>query len=376
MWQLKPNDKKAEEYFQRLVLPKIRKMFNNDGTINETYHKQRSTKTIFKGTNLVNVISLKSVEELIISRPKKISHLNKEILRKIFNITTNIHDYINKIKAIEKKEQNINKGNLTVSLTSDEKSLIDNYRKEIDAINILFDYDTVINNNSGIGYDLAKTLNINTCTYCNRMYTLTVTKNNKTVGIRPQFDHWFPRSIYPLLALSYYNLIPSCNLCNSSLKGQTDFALKKYLHPYIIKNTGFNFRFEVNDFDKWDFKLSVVINDDCKKAFQHKVEQTLNIFALREISSAHSPFELKDIMDKFPNYDTTYIENIFQMMKDINPKIEDVYRCIFGTAILPCDYLNRPFSKMTYDILDQLELLDNLNVFVHRKKRKKKLVLP
>lgn len=380
MWKLNPNDKNAEDYFQRLVQPKLKKMFNLDGTIKITYHKQRSTKTPFAGTNLSNELTLDIVEELIVSRPKKISYLNKEILKNIFNPTTNIHDYLAKINLIEKKEKQIEKerkkGNTPAGLTTNEKNIIDRYRKEIEAINVIFDYDSVINSSTGIGYNLAKLLNINTCTYCNRIYNLTVTKNNKEVGIRPQFDHWFPRSKYPLLSLSYYNLIPSCYLCNSSLKGDTDFTLRKNIHPYIIKNAGFRFCFNVNDLDKWDFNLSIVVNDDYKRVFQNKVEDTLKIFAINEISNAHSYFELKDIMDKFPDYDSTYVEELFNVMKDIRPSKEDIYRCIFGTALLPCDHLNRPFSKMTYDILDQLELLESLNLLRHRKKRKIVLFIP
>ena len=42
--------------------------------------------------------------------------------------------------------------------------------------------------------------------------------------MRPQFDHWFPKKKYPLLAISFYNLIPCCTYCNSSVKGDIEFA--------------------------------------------------------------------------------------------------------------------------------------------------------
>lgn len=37
--------------------------------------------------------------------------------------------------------------------------------------------------------------------------------------------------MYPHLALSLYNLVPSCSSCNSSLKGQKDFFKESHLNP-------------------------------------------------------------------------------------------------------------------------------------------------
>lgn len=64
-------------------------------------------------------------------------------------------------------------------------------------------------------YDLARNIDLNTCVYCNRNYTSTVEKIT-----RPQFDHYFSQTQHPLLALSFFNLIPSCAICNSNIKGK------------------------------------------------------------------------------------------------------------------------------------------------------------
>jgi hypothetical protein len=60
-------------------------------------------------------------------------------------------------------------------------------------------------------YDLAKSLNINTCLYCNinSIYTVINEENEKI--LRPEFDHFFDKATYPILSLSIYNLIPSCH---------------------------------------------------------------------------------------------------------------------------------------------------------------------
>ncbi|MDD4429397.1 MAG: hypothetical protein PHG64_13555, partial [Paludibacter sp.] len=48
-------------------------------------------------------------------------------------------------------------------------------------------------------YTLAENLNIRTCLYCNRQYTLTVINKEGQIT-RPEFDHFFDQGTYPLLA--------------------------------------------------------------------------------------------------------------------------------------------------------------------------------
>lgn len=55
-------------------------------------------------------------------------------------------------------------------------------------------------------------LNIRTCPYCNRQYTFTI--DNKHTKTAPEYDHFYDKAHYPLLAVSFYNLIPSCHTCN------------------------------------------------------------------------------------------------------------------------------------------------------------------
>ena len=39
--------------------------------------------------------------------------------------------------------------------------------------------------------------------------------------------------MHPYLALSFYNLIPSCYSCNSTYKGTKLFSIKTHTHPYV-----------------------------------------------------------------------------------------------------------------------------------------------
>ncbi|HNM06725.1 MAG TPA: hypothetical protein PKK05_27645, partial [Leptospiraceae bacterium] len=84
-------------------------------------------------------------------------------------------------------------------------------------------------------YQLALDLNVKTCPYCNRQYTFTVEKikgKGTPSGTRPEFDHFYDKDTYPYLSLSFYNLIPSCHICNSNLKGKKQFSINTNVHPY------------------------------------------------------------------------------------------------------------------------------------------------
>ena len=67
-----------------------------------------------------------------------------------------------------------------------------------------------------------KELKIKICPYCGRNYIevikLKVDKKEKEVV--SCLDHFLPKNMYPEYTLSLYNLIPSCNFCNSVLKGK------------------------------------------------------------------------------------------------------------------------------------------------------------
>ena len=71
-------------------------------------------------------------------------------------------------------------------------------------------------------------LGIKACPYCNAQYTISIGKTGKALC---HFDHVYPKSDYPFLALSIYNLIPCCNYCNQA-KSNDDPLHKNFIHPF------------------------------------------------------------------------------------------------------------------------------------------------
>lgn len=70
-------------------------------------------------------------------------------------------------------------------------------------------------------------MDVPVCPYCNRQYTFTLASGKS----RPQMDHYYPRDLYPYLAVSLYNLVPCCAVCNTA-KGPLDTMKDPILYPY------------------------------------------------------------------------------------------------------------------------------------------------
>ena len=59
---------------------------------------------------------------------------------------------------------------------------------------------------------------INTCFYCNRAYINSYETTASAKKRQFDLDHFIPKSECPLFALSLYNFVPSCQVCNSRIK--------------------------------------------------------------------------------------------------------------------------------------------------------------
>lgn len=203
-------------------------------------------------------------------------------------------------------------------------------------------------------YNLAENLDIPTCTYCNRIYTKTVINPSKIT--RPTFDHWFSKSDYPLLALSFFNLIPSCSICNSGVKGNNSFQIDTHFHPYIKHNDDnlkmdFKFSYEHKDYSTFKFKIKH--NNKFSK-------DSTEAFKLKEIYETHED-EITDLRRLRDVYSDKYLEMLKKnILKGTSISDEEIYRLAFGTHIDETKFDRRPLSKMKKDILEELGILKHL----------------
>lgn len=203
-------------------------------------------------------------------------------------------------------------------------------------------------------YNLAGNIHANVCPYCNINFTFTV-KNNKNGISRPEFDHFYSKSKYPILALSFYNLIPSCHTCNATLKGSKEFRHETHINPYsdsFNDHAKFSLHIENSSFYHDVKGFSIEIN-----SLDSRAKNMIKDFELESIYQKHKTTVL-ELIQKTEIYDESYIDELFQRYDGILFKNrEDLLRMIFDGYISDDEIRNRPLSKLIKDISEELELM-------------------
>ena len=201
-------------------------------------------------------------------------------------------------------------------------------------------------------YKLADSLDVRTCTYCNRNYTNTVIRKNGEKLTRPQFDHYFDKASHPVIAISFYNLIPSCSICNSSIKGTHKMTLSDYMHPYIDNNSN-DIRFTY----KYSLESKSGLRIKVKTPLASKASNTVEAFAIEEVYNSHTG-ELLDLIKTRQYFSDKYLSILSSnLLRDVIVSKEDLYRIVFGTEYDSINFMNRPFSKFKSDILKELGII-------------------
>ena len=281
----------------------------------------------------------KKVIEILIGLPDRLIDHHNDWLNQISNIS-----------VVEWRDYIVAKRIMSKNRTEDQSRLVQKYTTLISDLNSIFKYTGGFakKSKSYSAYDLAKNLNVNTCIYCNRLYTKTVVKPSKV--IRPEFDHWFPKSTYPLLALSFYNLIPSCHVCNSSVKSTTEMKLSEHLHPYVPEDINMRFSYRIESLNQYKFSI--------KRAPFSKEDNTIRAFKIEEIYESHID-EINDLIRLKKLYSIDYLVKLRSLLSNVdsNVSMKELYRLAFGVHYEEKNFIKRPLSKMKKDILKELGIV-------------------
>lgn len=203
-----------------------------------------------------------------------------------------------------------------------------------------------------------KKLDIKVCPYCNRNYIFNFTKG-KDLNATAQLDHFFDKKTYPFLAVSVYNLIPSCSTCNQRKSAKQEDIFYPFLESFNdhvkfeykgIKNKENSNNSNFFDEDRILLELKPISEDE-------KVKNHIEVFNLQNLYNEHKDI-VSEILIKSEIYNESYIEELMQNYEGtLFKNREDLLRLVFGGYISDEDLGKRPLSKLTKDILEQLELL-------------------
>lgn len=320
-----------------------------------------------RGKPKVNIDSLKDLSNFFIYKNRQTKY-NLNLINELKSIIF----YFNKHKIIEILRE---KPARLQALADDfdhtfpvsKKKIIKSETKRF--LEFIFNYDEFSKKNSNYpwrAYDLTQFLGTRTCLYCNRNYSLTVVNDEDRIT-RPELDHFLPKGKTPILALSFYNLIPSCHICNSNLKGKTDFSLATHFHPYLsnFDTQGILFTYQPYNAkaffgDKKNLKVRLDTTNTGRLTTQ--IIGNVNTFRLDEVYDKHIDIveEMLQIQKKTCKKN---IKSIYEkILVDSNKKPlaiseKEIYELMVRNFFDSKNYHKKPMAKFERDIAKEIGLI-------------------
>ena len=265
-----------------------------------------------------------TLEEVITAKPNRIREIKRIIDKLDFEKTHNSLYNNGSVYVFEKNENGV----------------LEKTKKK----NRCYIVDTLYENmKSEIRNDLLKSVGAYVCPYCNRNYIITDDNVNTT-----QLDHFYSKNNYPILAISFYNLVPCCPSCNR-LKGEIEFDYYPY-DPAFKKVDAVKFSYTVTDADYLHHKDSIVVEaNPTDERFRNQIEK----LSLSGLYRYHNDIVF-DIIRKANVFNETYISSLASEFTQLFSTEDEVRELIYGVPLTREEVGKRPLAKLTQDILSEV----------------------
>jgi len=207
-------------------------------------------------------------------------------------------------------------------------------------------------------YQLIEDLKVFICPYCNRNSIYNIKSSKKRTS---ELDHYYPQSKYPFFALSFYNLVPSCKVCN---KIKLDNDDKEYINPYdnrfdMNKNMKFSVKVTSSSFyhSEKGFEIEYKYNKQISNNEKSRIENNLDDFELKDLYQNHKDIVL-ELIQKEAIYNESYIDELLtQYEGTLFKNKEDLLRLVTCGYVSDEDINKRPLSKLIKDISQELDII-------------------
>lgn len=190
------------------------------------------------------------------------------------------------------------------------------------------------NKSKKLNVQLVKSSGILVCPYCNRNYI-----NVRDTKMGGQLDHFYSRSSYPFLAISLYNLVPSCSVCNN-IKRAVDLNIS----PFEMVNPFNDVKFEY--FFKSETEIDLLIK--CGNEYR---KQDIAILKLKDAYSIHDVDVLR-MLNNEKKYNRDYRSKLKDRLKMDDLEIDKI---IFGEVVEAGNLANIPLGKLKSDIYETIK---------------------
>lgn len=204
------------------------------------------------------------------------------------------------------------------------------------------------------------------CVYCNANSTLIVEsrtyrykpRKNSIKKARLELDHFHPKSRYPFLCTSFFNLYPVCGYCNR-LKSSKEANFELYTEEDDLEV----FEFWIEDesiVNYWNnrnggckqLKVWLQANNGDVKLLQEHNE----MFHVQGVTNCNLDIA-EELIHKAIVYTDSYKKSLVYSFKALFPDQTIINRLLIGNYDRPEDVHSRPMAKMTQDIARQLGLI-------------------
>mgnify|MGYP000921342114 CR=1 FL=1 len=217
--------------------------------------------------------------------------------------------------------------------------------------------------------------NISVCPYCNRNYINSTYKilhcnncnqdlfvideaekecsgckqeiNGQTKVVNTaQLDHFFSKDSYPLFAVSFYNLIPSCYSCNH-IKSNKDIKYSPY--DTIFPFDDVKFTYVLKSVDEIKIKID---------SYDSDFKNGIRVLGIEELYQGHIDV-VNELIWKKEVYTDSYRDGLSKILDQTNLALNkaEVNRFITGYYTDKENYGKRPLSKMVTDISREIGLI-------------------
>ncbi|WP_347723985.1 hypothetical protein [Lysinibacillus capsici] len=251
------------------------------------------------------------------------------------------------------------------------KSIAINNRKEIiEKLKIFHDeYDYFKDATEWNAYKFQRELAVTVCPYCNSQFVM-IYESTEGGRTRATLDHFFDKASYPFLAVSLFNLVPSCKVCNSDLKNKKKVGIETHYSPYelgvldnliikrvIVKQE--DLIFKIDSKEDTDYVSSILgINDDFNILFEHSSEDTyfgrkikgnIDLFHLDKLYNEYHKGYVQDLIKKAIIYNEAYLQQLTSSNSIIFQNTEMLQTALFASKT---NDKNRILGKLTRDVIE------------------------
>lgn len=201
-------------------------------------------------------------------------------------------------------------------------------------------------------------IGIKTCVYCNSQLAVSVKLDNGEYSGRFDVDHFDSKDDYPWMAISLFNLYPTCSPCNRRKSATpVKFGLYSNDKDQLIRS---RFVFKLNPASKASYLLSRD-GDDIKYSLvdrdqPDKVSAFGTKFKIDAIYSTQKDLA-EELLLKSQMYNDTYRKILRESFSKLGISNVSIDRIILGNYVKENEIHKRPLSKFMQDIARDLKLI-------------------